>query len=99
MYDPVFLFLLSIEKSYLETLIISFGKIPFDLQKNIFQYEFADTGLWFITSSYPVWDACMSVLFVWSLQIYCNWKGYFPLSFCNLEHQAITTNLWVFYLI
>lgn len=26
-------------------------------------------------------------------------KSYFPLSSCNLEHQAITTNLWVVYLI
>lgn len=26
-------------------------------------------------------------------------KSYFPLSCCNLDHQAITTNLWVVYLI
>ncbi|POI31304.1 hypothetical protein CIB84_004945, partial [Bambusicola thoracicus] len=30
-------------KSYVETFIISFGKIPSDLQNNIFQYDFADT--------------------------------------------------------
>lgn len=41
----------------------------------------------------------MSVLLCHLCKFYCNWKSYFPLSFCNLEHQAITTNLWVFYLI
>lgn len=44
----------------------------------------------------PVQDICVSCVI--SAKFTVIEKSYFPLL-CNLEHQAITTNLWVVYLI